>query len=369
MEKLCNMSAYLGLFNQSSFGNSNNHVLAIEIDTIYNPEFLDIDDNHVGIDINSVKSSTSHVAGYYADDTGSFTDLSLRSEKAMQVWIEYDGHEMLLNVTMAPIPMAKPHKPLLSATIDLSSVLLSDPMYVGFSSSTGSFKTSHYVLGWSFRMNGVAEPLDCSLLPSLPLAKSNGKSKVLDIVLPLASAGLAVIIAGIIVFMATTITDVFAFGVFLLEVACGRRPVDSVASGEELILLDWVVENWRKGSILATRDPRLGNEYVMEEVELVLKLGLLCSHPLPTGRPSMRQVVEYLEGEAALPELSPTYLGFSVLALLHNEGFDDYIMSYPSSMATSSAAISGACSTASCHHGVDVEGKKAKSSLAVMWGR
>uniref|UniRef100_A0A804KHR9 non-specific serine/threonine protein kinase n=1 Tax=Musa acuminata subsp. malaccensis TaxID=214687 RepID=A0A804KHR9_MUSAM len=194
-------SQYLGLFNQSSDGNSNNHVLAIEIDTIYNPDVLDIDDNHVGIDINSVKSSTSHVAGYYADDTGSFTDLSLRSEKAMQVWIDYDGHEMLLNVTMAPIPMAKPHKPLLSATIDLSSVLLSDPMYVGFSSSTGSFKTSHYVLGWSFRMNGVAEPLDCSLLPSLPLAKSNGKSKVLDIVLPLASAGLAVIIAGIIVFM------------------------------------------------------------------------------------------------------------------------------------------------------------------------
>ncbi|URE24287.1 receptor kinase [Musa troglodytarum] len=37
---------------------------------------------------------------------------------------------------------------------------------------------------------------------------------------------------------ATTITDVFAFGIFLLEVACGRRPVDSIASGEELILLD-----------------------------------------------------------------------------------------------------------------------------------
>ncbi|THU46826.1 hypothetical protein C4D60_Mb09t08980 [Musa balbisiana] len=290
----------------------------------------------------------------------------------MQVWIDYDGHEMQLNVTMALIPMAKPHKPLLSASIDLSSVLLSDPMYVGFSSSTGSFKTSHYVLGWSFRMNGIAEPLDYSLLPSLPRAKSNGKSKVFGIVLPLASAGLAVIIAGIIVYMvrwrikyaevledweleygphrfsyrdlfiatkgkATTITDVFAFGVFLLEVACGRRPVDSVASGEELILLDWVVENWRKGSILATRDPRLGNEYVMEEVELVLKLGLLCSHPLPTGRPSMRQVVGYLEGEAALPELSPAYLSFSVLAMLHNEGFDDYIMSYPSLVAISGA--------------------------------
>ncbi|THU46823.1 hypothetical protein C4D60_Mb09t08950 [Musa balbisiana] len=136
---------------------------------------------------------------------------------------------------------------------------------------------------------------------------------------------------------AATTTDVFAFGIFLLEVACGRRPVDSIASLEELILLDWVVENWRQGSILATRDPKLGDEYVVEEVELVLKLGLLCSHPLPAGRPSMRQVVEYLEGEAALPELSPTYLSFSVLAMLHNEGFDDYILSYPSSVAISGA--------------------------------
>ncbi|URE28254.1 receptor kinase [Musa troglodytarum] len=86
----------------------------------------------------------------------------------------------------------------------------------------------------------------------------------------------------------------------------------------------------------------MGEEYVVEEIELVLKLGLLCSHPPPAGRPSMRQVVEYLEGEAAPPELSPTYLSFGVLAMLHSEGFDDYIMSYPSSMATSSAAISGA---------------------------
>ncbi|URE25069.1 receptor kinase [Musa troglodytarum] len=76
---------------------------------------------------------------------------------------------------------------------------------------------------------------------------------------------------------ATTITDVFAFGVFLLEVACGRRPVDPTADEEKLILSDKVLKNWQKGSILETTDPRLGEEYAVEEVELVLKLGLLCS--------------------------------------------------------------------------------------------
>ncbi|URE34753.1 receptor kinase [Musa troglodytarum] len=255
-------SQYLGLFNQSNNGNSTNHVLAIELDSIFNPEFADMNDNHVGIDINGLKSNKSQSAGYYADDSGLLNSLSLRNCEAMQVWVDYDGQTKLINVTLAPVRMAKPHKPLLSDTIDLSSVLL-DPMYVGFSASTGPFLTSHYVLGWSFKMNGVAPDLDDSLLPLLPCPSSTGKSNVLDIVLPLASAGLVLITVGIIVLL---------------------------------------------------------------EMELVLKLGLLCSHPLPAGRPSMRQVVEYLEGNAPLPELSPTYLSFGVLAMLHNEGFDDYII-------------------------------------------
>ncbi|XP_064938525.1 L-type lectin-domain containing receptor kinase SIT2-like isoform X2 [Musa acuminata AAA Group] len=546
---------YLGLFNLSSVGNSTNHVLAIELDTTRNPEFQDIDNNHVGIDINNLKSDESHTAGYYLNDTGSFQNLSLRSGQTMQVWVDYDSHEMLLNVTLAPIAMAKPGRRLLSAVVNLSSVLL-ETMYVGFSASNGPFLTSHYVLGWSFKMNGVAQALDSSLLPSVPRAKSNHKLKVLRIGLPLASSTLVLVIVGTVVFIlrrrgryselledweleygphrfsykdlfraakgfrdtellgmgafgrvykgvlpssgsevaikrvshgsrqgmrefiaeivslgrlrhrnlvqllgycrrqgelllvydympngslekflhdqakpaldwatrfriikgvasgllylhedweqvvvhrdikasnvlldnelngrlgdfglarlydhgtdpqtthvvgtmgylapelartgkATTITDVFAFGAFLLEVACGRRPVDPTAHEDQLVLQDWVVEKWRKGSILETRDPTLGEEYAVEEVELVLKLGLLCSHPLPTKRPSMRQVVRYLEGHAPLPELSPANLSFSLLALLRKEGFDDQIMSCPSSSVATASVLSGGLS-------------------------
>ncbi|KAK3406943.1 hypothetical protein EUGRSUZ_K03068 [Eucalyptus grandis] len=107
---------------------------------------------------------------------------------------------------------------------------------------------------------------------------------------------------------ATTSTDVFAFGAFLLEVACGRRPIET--RGEEpLILVDWVFSCWDKGDILEARDPNLGTDFVAKEVELVLQLGLLCSQSQPTARPSMRQVVQYLDGDLALEELS--YLGIS----------------------------------------------------------
>ncbi|KAI3987052.1 hypothetical protein MKX01_036842 [Papaver californicum] len=104
---------------------------------------------------------------------------------------------------------------------------------------------------------------------------------------------------------ATTSSDVFAFGALLLEVACGRRPIELNVSeskeGEE-ILVDWVLNCWRRGSILQTSDPNLGNKYIKEEMELVLKLGLLCSHDDPKARPSVRLVMQYLEGELPLPE-------------------------------------------------------------------
>ena len=42
-------SQYLGLFNSSNNGLPSNHILAIELDTLLNPELQDMDKNHVGI--------------------------------------------------------------------------------------------------------------------------------------------------------------------------------------------------------------------------------------------------------------------------------------------------------------------------------
>ncbi|KAJ6807343.1 L-type lectin-domain containing receptor kinase IV.1-like isoform X1 [Iris pallida] len=542
---------YLGLFNPNNNGNATNHIFAVELDTIQNPEFRDIDNNHVGVDVNGLDSVVSHTAGYYYYSTASraveFNNLSLSSGQPMQVWIDFDGGSMQLNVTMSPFQMPKPDRPLLSSTVDLSSVI-SDPAYVGFSSATGSYSTTHYVLGWSFKMSGEAEPLDYAKLPKLPrLATGSGNSKKLAIWVPLAlcSFVLLIVVAVVVVarrikyaelledweleygphrfsykdlfratsgfadrellgiggfgrvyrgvlpasdtevavkkvshdsrqgmkefvaeivsigqlrhrnvvqllgycrrkgelllvysFMpngsldkylhdrtkpglgwacrfrvikgvaaglaylhqewdqvvvhrdikasnvlldgemngrlgdfglarlyehgtnprathivgtmgyiapelartgrATTVTDVFAFGVFLLEVACGRRPLEVEADGQQFILVDWVLENWTKGSVLETRDPRLGEEWSEREMELVLKLGLLCSHREPSARPSMRQVVQYLDGNAPMPELSPDYMSFSIAS---NDDFSDYFRSFPSSVAISMSLL------------------------------
>ncbi|XP_010262582.2 PREDICTED: L-type lectin-domain containing receptor kinase IV.1-like [Nelumbo nucifera] len=546
-------SQYLGLFNESNNGNPSNHVVAVEMDTVLNKEFSDINDNHVGIDINGLISVHSATASYAIDRSGDRKNLSLTSGKPMQVWVEYNGLDMQMNVTLAPIGVPKPDIPLLSYPLDLS-LIIKDHMYVGFSSSTGTDPTSHYVLGWSFKMNGPAKDLTISQLPKLPRLGPRKKSKFVTVGLPLIGLVLASTVLTIILFIVTRkrkfaevvedweleygphrfkykdlyvatkgfrdkgllgiggfgrvyrgvlptskiqvavkrvshdsrqgmrefvaeivsigrlrhrnlvqllgycrrkgelllvydymsngslnkllfnqpgpettlnwgqrfriikgvasvlfylhqgweqvvihrdvkssnvlldsefngrlgdfglarlydhgtdpktthvvgtlgyvapeltrtskaspSTDVFSFGAFLLEVACGRRPIDPRASAENVILVDWVSSCWSRGTILETVDPNLGNDYVVGEVDLVLKLGLLCSQSIPTARPTMHQVVRFLAGDAPLPDSSLHSLSASGLEFAHGEGFSDFVTSHPSLQNTSMTQMS-----------------------------
>ncbi|KAF0910553.1 hypothetical protein E2562_002995 [Oryza meyeriana var. granulata] len=129
-------------------------------------------------------------------------------------------------------------------------------------------------------------------------------------------------------------TDVFACGVFLLEVACGQRPLEHDLQDNQVVLLDWVLENWNRGQILDVVDPSLSGEYVAEEANLVLKLGLLCTQPLPSAQRSMRQVLQYLEGTVPAPEMLLTDLDYNTLMFLQNERFESYAMLEASSLAT-----------------------------------
>uniref|UniRef100_J3MID3 non-specific serine/threonine protein kinase n=1 Tax=Oryza brachyantha TaxID=4533 RepID=J3MID3_ORYBR len=128
---------------------------------------------------------------------------------------------------------------------------------------------------------------------------------------------------------ASPLTDVFAFGTFLLEVTCGRWPVSNSAHHGRKMLVDWVLQHWHRGSLLETVDPKLHGIYNDDEVCLVLTLGLMCSHPIPNARPIMRQIMQYLDGDAPLPEFTPANLSSSLLAMMQDEGFDPYVAQYP----------------------------------------
>ena len=69
-------------------------------------------------------------------------------------------------------------------------------------------------------------------------------------------------------------------------------------------------------------------------MELVLKLGLFCSHLVPEARPSMTQVVQFLDGSAKLPELPNDKACFGTST--SNEA-SDFLFSFPSSFSIASA--------------------------------
>jgi serine/threonine protein kinase len=146
---------------------------------------------------------------------------------------------------------------------------------------------------------------------------------------------------------AKPVTDVFAFGVFVLEVTCGRRPLGSFAADDQNVLLDWVQEHERRRAALDAVDPRLCGKYDADEARMAIKLGLMCAHPLPDARPGMRQVTQYLEGEVAMPEVVPTFFSYTTLALMQNDGFDSFAVSFPSTVSTDASPVSGDVSAVS----------------------
>lgn len=571
-------SQYLGILNSNTTGNSSNHIFAVEFDTVQDFEFKDISDNHVGIDINGLISNASVNATCFTGTDSTPQFLNLKSGKTIQAWIDYDSTTNELNVTLS-LSSTKPSSSILSLEVDLSPIL-EETMYVGFSASTGLLASSHYIQGWSFKLNGQASSLDLSSLPRLPGKKlsQNGliigvsatvtlavvfaigaafylirKIKNADVIedweldvgphrfsykelkqatrgfkdkellgfggfgrvykgtLPksqtqvavkrisheskqgfrefaaeiasmgrlrhrnlvqligwcrrrtdlllvydfmpngsldkyifdepkmslsweqrfkiikgvasgllylheeweqtvihrdvkagnvlldsdlngrLGDFGLAKLyehgsnpsttrVVGTLGYLAPELTrtgkptasmDVFAFGALLLEIVCGRRPIEPKAIPEELVLVEWVWDKWKQGAVLEVVDRRLGGEFDDVEVVVVVKLGLMCSNSVAGRRPSMRQVVRYLEGEVALPE--------EVVPPGEFDGgkrggggieFEDFVHSYPSSSGLlEKVSMCSSMGDGDANVDVDIEAGLSCSTLSITGGR
>lgn len=515
-------------------GDFTNRTLAVVFDTVQDFEFGDINGNHVGIDVNTMVSNSSFPASYYSSDETTH-DLNLKSGETIYAWIAYDSEKNVVDVTFSPTD-SKPSFPLISYHVDVSPILL-DSMYVGFSASNGLLASSHYIYGWSFKMNGEAQKLDIHFLPARLAAKRKHKECTVGVFVAVSLLIIAVLCLFIFVFRkfktrdsieewelnmgphrytfeqlklatkgfgekevlgfggfgkvykgslpnsntqvavkrfsqeskqglrefvseietigrlrhrnlvrlqgwcrrksdlllvydympngsldsfifnepkmilswkqrfniikgiasallylhqgwdqlvihrdikasnvlidgdlngrlgdfglaksyehganptttqvvgtlgylapeltrtgkAATSSDVFAFGALLLEIICGRRPIEPKAMPEEVVLVDWVWDRWAAGRVLDVVDTRLEGAFDQREVMVVLKLGLMCSNAAPSVRPSMKQVMSYLEGEGKLPEVLTAPWDYGVSS--NNEGFDDFVRTCPS---------------------------------------
>ncbi|KAI3744908.1 hypothetical protein L1987_58006 [Smallanthus sonchifolius] len=98
-------------------------------------------------------------------------------------------------------------------------------------------------------------------------------------------------------------SDIYSFGVVILELVSGRKPIDR-AFGER-DLATWVQTTVNQKGRDHVIDTELEFES-KEQIYRVLDIGLLCIAPLPMNRPSMRTVVNLLQESAVDDKPRPT---------------------------------------------------------------
>ncbi|KDP21644.1 hypothetical protein JCGZ_03315 [Jatropha curcas] len=88
--------------------------------------------------------------------------------------------------------------------------------------------------------------------------------------------------------------DVYGFGVLVLEVITGKRPVEYMED-DVVVLCDMVRGALEEGRVEECVDERLQGNFPADEAVPVMKLGLICTSQVPSNRPDMGEVVNILE--------------------------------------------------------------------------
>ncbi|CAN4105542.1 unnamed protein product [Withania somnifera] len=92
-------------------------------------------------------------------------------------------------------------------------------------------------------------------------------------------------------------TDVFGYGITLLELVAGQRAIDfsRLEEEEDVLLLDHIKKLLREKRLGDILDGNM-KTYDPKEVETILQVALLCTQSSPEDRPKMAEVITMLKG-------------------------------------------------------------------------
>ncbi|CAI0553655.1 unnamed protein product [Linum tenue] len=97
-------------------------------------------------------------------------------------------------------------------------------------------------------------------------------------------------------------SDVYSFGILVMEIISGRNPVDYARPPEEVNLVDWIKKMVTSRNAEGVLDPKLQEKPCSRALKRALLVALRCVDPNSQKRPKMGHIVHMLEADDSFRE-------------------------------------------------------------------
>ncbi|XP_042482740.1 calmodulin-binding receptor-like cytoplasmic kinase 3 [Macadamia integrifolia] len=91
-------------------------------------------------------------------------------------------------------------------------------------------------------------------------------------------------------------SDVFSFGILLVEILTGRRPVEMKRPADERVTVRWAFTKYNEGNVVELADPLMSEMVPVEILMKMFSLAFQCAAPTRSDRPGMKEAGEQLWG-------------------------------------------------------------------------